>query len=162
MTYKFGNKTVEITSDDFDRLDDGEFLNDTVIDFYLTYIHHSLPESVANSTYIFNTFFYKRLTQKASSLRSPYENVKKWTSKVDILGMKHLVIPIHEHSHWYVAVVCNLGKLGATENSEISKGDGTQHPKSPQQTDSSSFDLHELLDSEKDEKLRKQTISTDE
>ncbi|KAK9386955.1 hypothetical protein V1515DRAFT_91794 [Lipomyces mesembrius] len=115
LKYNFGNKTVVITEDDFSRLDDGEFLNDTIIDFYLKYIQDRLQKAhpqIADSTYIFNTFFYKRLTQRINGVKGAFDNVKKWTSKVDLFSMKYVIIPIHERAHWYLAVIVNLCELG--------------------------------------------------
>ncbi|KAK9478118.1 hypothetical protein V1514DRAFT_281704 [Lipomyces japonicus] len=115
LRYKFGeNRAVVVTEEDFSRLEQGEFLNDTVIDFYLKYIEHKLEQThadIAKSTYFFNTFFYKSLTKKVNG-KSSYDNVKKWTSKVDIFSKRFVVIPIHERAHWYVAVICNVSKLG--------------------------------------------------
>ncbi|KAK9449243.1 uncharacterized protein V1518DRAFT_287153 [Limtongia smithiae] len=114
LKYRIGNKTLVVTQDDFSRLDDGEFLNDTIIDFYLKYIldklRKSKPEIIGN-TYVFNTFFYKKLTQRVKGTRASYENVRKWTSKVDLFSMKYVIIPIHEKAHWYVAIICNLDQL---------------------------------------------------
>ncbi|KAK9240112.1 hypothetical protein V1525DRAFT_337517, partial [Lipomyces kononenkoae] len=110
-----GNKTVVITEDDFSRLDEGEFLNDTIIDFYLRYIQDRLQKAhpeIARSTYIFNTFFYKRLTQRINGVKGAFDNVKKWTAKVDLFSMKYVIIPIHERAHWYLAIIVNLCELG--------------------------------------------------
>ncbi|ODQ75591.1 hypothetical protein LIPSTDRAFT_42690, partial [Lipomyces starkeyi NRRL Y-11557] len=114
-----GNKAVVITEDDFSRLDDGEFLNDTIIDFYLKYIQDRLQNAhpkIADSTYIFNTFFYKRLTQRINGIKGAFDNVKKWTSKVDLFSMKYVIIPIHERAHWYLAVIVNLCELGKVKS----------------------------------------------
>ena len=46
-------------------LTEGEFLNDVIIDFYLKYLYHDiLSERDRERTFIFSSFFYKRLTQK--------------------------------------------------------------------------------------------------
>ncbi|KAK9321721.1 hypothetical protein V1517DRAFT_261807, partial [Lipomyces orientalis] len=111
--------TVVITEDDFSRLDDGEFLNDTIIDFYLKYIQDRLQRAhpeIASSTYIFNTFFYKRLTQRINGVKGAFDNVKKWTAKVDLFSMKYVIIPIHERAHWYLAVIVNLCELGKAKS----------------------------------------------
>ena len=58
---------VTIYNDDLRRLDDEEFLNDTIIEFYLKYIHDNLPESMKDATHFFNTFFWTNLNKKNSS-----------------------------------------------------------------------------------------------
>ena len=43
------------------RLDEGEFLNDSLMDFYLRYLYEGLPEHIKPRVHIFSTFFYARL-----------------------------------------------------------------------------------------------------
>ncbi|KAK7204361.1 hypothetical protein BZA70DRAFT_280573 [Myxozyma melibiosi] len=123
LDYRFGNKTTVVSQDDFSRLDDGEFLNDTILDFYLKYTIAELQvhkPDVAKATFVFNSFFYKKLTERVNGGKSGFESVKKWTTKVDIFSMKYVVIPINEKAHWYVAILCNLDKLvdGASKKTE--------------------------------------------
>ncbi|KAK9463426.1 uncharacterized protein V1516DRAFT_631231 [Lipomyces oligophaga] len=133
LRYQFGHKSVEIGQDDFSRLDDGCYLNDTIIDFYLNFILQKLqrehPE-IAKYTYIFNTFFYEKLMQKTKGgSTGGYENVRKWTSKVDLFSMKYVIIPINERAHWYLAILSNLNGLikktaetseeGISQNSDV-------------------------------------------
>ncbi|KAK9247597.1 hypothetical protein V1506DRAFT_531627 [Lipomyces tetrasporus] len=132
LKYNFGNKTVVITEDDFSRLDDGEFLNDTIIDFYLKYIQDRLQRAhpeIASSTYIFNTFFYKRLTQRINGVKGAFDNVKKWTAKVDLFSMKYVIIPIHERAHWYLAVIVNLCELGKAKPASGAEPGREKRPK---------------------------------
>ena len=41
-----------------------------------------------------------------------YERVKRWTKKMNIFDKDFIVVPINEHSHWFVAVICFPGKEG--------------------------------------------------
>jgi len=41
-----------------------------------------------------------------------YERVKRWTKKINIFEKDFIVVPINEHSHWFVAVICFPGKEG--------------------------------------------------
>ncbi|KAK9370131.1 hypothetical protein V1509DRAFT_618611 [Lipomyces kononenkoae] len=151
LKYSFGNKTIVITEDDFSRLDEGEFLNDTIIDFYLRYIQDRLQEAhpeIARSTYIFNTFFYKRLTQRINGVKGAFDNVKKWTSKVDLFSMKYVIIPIHERAHWYLAVIVNLCELGKEKNGGDRLG---QSPGEQKQNDEGVCDIIEHVDSDDDD-----------
>ena len=104
---------IPITNEDLACLQDGIYLNDIIIDFYLKYIFENVltPEQ-KEKTYIFNSYFYKRLTQKQSPKPSPiqmHDQVKKWTRNVDIFEKDFVVIPINEHSHWYLAIICFPG-----------------------------------------------------
>lgn len=55
---------ITIYQDDLERLKDDEFLNDTIIDFYLMYIYDHLPDTVKAEAHFFNTFFWTSLTRK--------------------------------------------------------------------------------------------------
>ncbi|KZT51423.1 cysteine proteinase [Calocera cornea HHB12733] len=92
---------VHITHGDFKRLEPQEFLNDTLIEFGLSEAH---PE-MARDVHMFNTFFYKKISNK--DFDAGYESVRKWTSKVDIFAKKYIIVPINEHLHWYLAIICN-------------------------------------------------------
>ncbi|QSL64918.1 hypothetical protein MERGE_002222 [Pneumocystis wakefieldiae] len=108
---------VVLYDDDIERLNDGEFLNDTIIDFYLKYIQNKLLQddpSKIDESHIFNTFFYKKLVDKdRSGKKGGYQNVKKWTSKtkIDVFAKKYVVVPVNESLHWYVAIICNLDTM---------------------------------------------------
>jgi sentrin-specific protease 7 len=56
--------------------------------------------------YLFNTFFYERLSRKDG-----FENVKKWTAKVNLFEKKYIVVPIHYNAHWYMVIIYNLPYL---------------------------------------------------
>jgi Ulp1 family protease len=66
---------ITILREDYDRLEDDEFLNDTIIEFYLLYfsfwkeiddryILDHLSEERKNRVHIFNSFFWTNLTRK--------------------------------------------------------------------------------------------------
>lgn len=108
------NKRHDITSDDFVKLNEGEYLNDTLINFYLKY-HHQLTmqanEDLAKLVYIFNTFFYEKLARRDSNGNVGYDFVKTWTTKVDLFKMKYVIVPINMKMHWYLAIIYNLPAL---------------------------------------------------
>jgi hypothetical protein len=89
--------SLSVREHDLHRLNEGEFLNDTVIEFYLRYLQQQRDYP---DTYFFNTFFYSQLTRKGGKSSEDftfgYEKVKSWTSKVDIFRKKYLVVPINE------------------------------------------------------------------
>ena len=70
-----GKNKITIYKDDHERLNDDEFLNDTIIEFYLMYLNFMmfaenryildhLPEETRQKTHFFNTFFWTNLTKK--------------------------------------------------------------------------------------------------
>lgn len=103
---------------DLDTLKPEGMLNDTIIDFYLKYIHNEkVPQERRHSIFIYNTFFYGRLTQLSAAnstaplgartkwIQTNYQFVKNWTKGVDIFSMDYLVVPINEELHWYLAII---------------------------------------------------------
>ena len=110
---------------DYMTLKPGTFLNDIMIDFYLTYIYHNLL-SITNkpTVHIFSTMFYKRLVSPPTNTKTmpSYESdpclievekqhrrVKGWTKNCNLFEKNLLVIPICESSHWYLLVVVRPG-----------------------------------------------------
>jgi sentrin-specific protease 7 len=107
------NTTVDF--DDLERLDEGQFLNDNLIGFYLRYLEYNFerkhPEK-AKKVYWFNTYFFASLTPASKGRRGiNYEAVRKWTRSIDIFSYDYAVVPINEQAHWYVAIICNLRAL---------------------------------------------------
>ncbi len=120
-----GPGAVEFTAADLGRLAPDEFLNDTAIDYYLCYLRLQLekehPED-AQRCYFFNSFFYKKLTEKnagggsggsggvnAAAAAASYAKVKKWTRGVDIFAKDYVFVPIHDHLHWSLMIICHPG-----------------------------------------------------
>ncbi|EPY53440.1 SUMO deconjugating cysteine peptidase Ulp2 [Schizosaccharomyces cryophilus OY26] len=116
LIYPFtGTNTIAVNNTDLVRLNDGEFLNDTIVDFYLRYLYCKLEKespSLAQSTHIFNSFFFSRLVSKdKDGKRLGQRGVRKWTQKFDLFTKKYVIVPINEMFHWYLAIICNIDQL---------------------------------------------------
>jgi len=127
-----GAGNVSVTNEDYNCLEAEQFLNDVIIDFYLKFLQHgrfSNIKEVMDRTHIFTTYFYKRLTTRPSTnnkvkahpiednpnltaAQKRYERVKKWTKKVNLFEKDFIVVPINEHAHWFVCVICFPGQTG--------------------------------------------------
>lgn len=108
---KSGKKTATVDKQDIYRLDNGEFLNDNLIMFYLLWLEQQHPE-LATRVYVHNTFFYASLTKAAKGKKGiNYEAVERWTAKVDLLSYDYIIVPVNENTHWYVAIICNAPRL---------------------------------------------------
>ncbi|KAF7880504.1 uncharacterized protein EAF02_007350 [Botrytis sinoallii] len=108
---KSGKKTATVDKQDIYRLDNGEFLNDNLIMFYLLWLEQQYPE-LATRVYVHNTFFYASLTKAAKGKKGiNYEAVERWTAKVDLLSYDYIIVPVNENTHWYVAIICNAPRL---------------------------------------------------
>jgi Ulp1 family protease len=115
-----GKNRATVDKQDIERLDEGEFLNDSLINFYLRWLEHHLLPQLANRVYFHNTYFYKTLTTgKQRSIN--YEAVERWTAKVDLLSYDYIVVPVNEYTHWYVAIICNAPRLLARDGDRSMK-----------------------------------------
>lgn len=94
--------------EDIERLDDGKFFNDSLINFYLGWLQKNLQDNdpaVAGRIYIFNTYFYPKLIGDDNGF--DYNAVKRWTRTIDLLSFDYIIVPVNENNHWYVAIICN-------------------------------------------------------
>lgn len=121
---KSGKKTATVDKQDIRRLDDGEFLNDNLIMFYILWLEQHHPE-LNKRVYVHNTFFYASLTKAVRGKKGiNYEAVQRWTAKVDLLSYDYIIVPVNENSHWYVAIICNAPHLldpGPKEQSQTAE-----------------------------------------
>ncbi|KAF8895469.1 hypothetical protein BD779DRAFT_1499711 [Infundibulicybe gibba] len=88
---------VNITNADLDRLQPGQYLNDTLIEFGLKHWLKELESSdpaLAKQIHVFSSFFYKKLNKK--NMDEGYESVQKWTAKFNIFDKKYIIVPINE------------------------------------------------------------------
>ncbi|KAL6856448.1 cysteine proteinase [Trichoderma novae-zelandiae] len=104
-----GKNRATVDKIDIPRLDEGEFLNDNLINFYIRYLEHKLererPE-LLRKIYFFSTFFFEKL--KSTKGKINYDGVKSWTAKVDLLSYDYIFVPVNENAHWYLAIICNV------------------------------------------------------
>uniref|UniRef100_A0A2K6CC13 Sentrin-specific protease 6 n=1 Tax=Macaca nemestrina TaxID=9545 RepID=A0A2K6CC13_MACNE len=103
---------ISVTNEDLHCLNEGEFLNDVIIDFYLKYlVLEKLKKEDADRIHIFSSFFYKRLNQRErrnhettnlSIQQKRHGRVKTWTRHVDIFEKDFIFVPLNEAVHsWF-------------------------------------------------------------
>jgi hypothetical protein len=98
---------VTIYRADLALLKPHEFLNDSVIAFYIKYLQNAIvPYAESHMLYckqnvhIFSSFFYLKLVDQG------YSAVRKWVADdMDLFKKDFLVVPINESLHWYLAIV---------------------------------------------------------
>lgn len=103
-----GKNRATVDQKDIERLDEGTFLNDNLIHFYIQYLQHQIRADnpkLLDRVYMFNTFFFEKLRSSKGNIN--YDGVKGWTAKFDLLAFDYIVVPVNEQGHWYLAIVCN-------------------------------------------------------
>jgi sentrin-specific protease 7 len=110
-----GENRARVDKQDVGRLNEGEFLNDNLIVFYLRWLQCQLekgkPRTAKRIFFHKNSFFYSKLTSPEKGMRGlNYAAVERWT-KDDLLHYDYIIVPVNEHMHWYVAIICNAPKL---------------------------------------------------
>lgn len=112
VQYGEGRRRALVEFDDLPKLDNGQMLNDALVDFYLIYLFDQarVPEK---TVYFFNTHFFTSLTRLNVGQRGGinYENVSRWV-KEDIFAYDFIVVPVCENEHWYLAIICNVSEIG--------------------------------------------------
>lgn len=103
-------EAIEVQYGDLQHLDPFEFLNDTVIDFYIKYIQIEKICSPEKSRHFhfFNSFFYKKLLTGKKKLKGDdgFLKLRKWTKGTNIFEKSYLLMPIHDRAHWSLAIIC--------------------------------------------------------
>jgi Ulp1 family protease len=136
-------KQVEVDFGSLKRFDDDEFLNDTLINFFLRYLQ--FQTEVSNSRYstklhFFNTYFYENLTKGTKGKGINFDAVKKWTKTVNLFSRDFVVIPVNENLHWYAIIICNLSSYNqsAEEAAEEDENDQVQEIQKPDDNEDTS------------------------
>lgn len=108
LSYEGPNSNkVAISPNDIKGLGYSQFLNDQIIDFWLAVIQmEMLSAEDKQKTFVFDSFFYKKLTEKIKRRNEEDGNmtagerrharVKKRTKNVDIFSKDFLIVPINE------------------------------------------------------------------
>ncbi|CAE6443039.1 unnamed protein product [Rhizoctonia solani] len=108
LVHPTGAGSVTINRGELARLEPGEFLNDTLIELGLKMWLNDLrlkDPALVDQIHIFSSFFFKKL-DAGRGKGCDYNSVKKWTSKFDLFSKRFIIIPINEHLHWYLAIIC--------------------------------------------------------
>ena len=142
---QIGKKKATVDHVDLYKLDEGEFLNDAIVTFYMRYLEdymQSHTPEVAKRVYFFSTFFYERLTNVKGKI--DYAAVQKWTKDVDIFTYDYLIVPINESWHWYLAIICNLPALDRSLSGKVDEVSNRKEDMSDRPDSKVSRELEEL------------------
>lgn len=107
---------ISITTQDINRLEKGEWLNDNLIDFYNQYYMDNFDFSCHvdnNNTsnnipiHYYNCLFYNQFISKSNNDK----NISNWTKHIDIFTKEFLFIHINRNNHWSLFVIVRPGLL---------------------------------------------------
>ncbi|KAL1931026.1 hypothetical protein VTP01DRAFT_10163 [Rhizomucor pusillus] len=107
-----GYPTLHIECKDIDKLKEGEFLNDTILDFYLRY---------CINRHMLKTLHYMQTRLVDETYGYNYERVRRWFMKIDIFKKRYALMPVCLESHWFLAILINLQNCLGNEDLDASK-----------------------------------------
>ena len=122
-TYYFKNPrrkqtSVDIRVMDEKTLNDGVFLNDGIVNFYLKVIEdeYTCGEDKTNNVLIMNSFFYNSIANQTNlnlSIGEFYypESCSYTKTKINVFAYKTLIIPTCENYHWSLIIVNDIDKM---------------------------------------------------
>ena len=112
-------RSIPITIKDYKSLEDGTYLNDIIVDFYLLFLKNNLRDQSEN-VHIFSSMFFKKLREprrvvsdvnafendpSLSAAEKRFIRVQRWTKSVNLFEKKLLVFPCCENQHWFAILV---------------------------------------------------------
>lgn len=90
---------LQITRRDIQTLENGQWLNDEVINFYMNLLVERNENRGYPALHVFSTFFYPKLKH------SGYSSVKRWTRGINLFEKQLILVPIHQEIHWSLVVI---------------------------------------------------------
>lgn len=102
---------IRVTSEELTRLRNHQYLNDSLIDFYVKYLDRSTAlrsSQLRMNCMFFSSFFFGRL-RRANPI--DYEGVQRWTNNVDLFEKQFVFVPVCDSYHWSLVIVANLRVL---------------------------------------------------
>jgi len=124
-----GPRRESVTWDDLSRLEDDEYLNDSLVALFIRYLQENMDQEELKKMHFFNTFFYETLMRPSEAKRGRrqinYKGVANWTKNIRLFKRDYVVVPVNENAHWYVMIICNLRSL-LGEDKDASEETGEQ------------------------------------
>ncbi|XP_019953392.2 sentrin-specific protease 2 [Paralichthys olivaceus] len=97
---------LRITQRDLATLQEGSWLNDEVMNFYLSLVMERCSIKAAGlRVYSFSTFFFPKLRGGGGGQVGGHAAVKRWTKAVDLFLYDLILVPLHLGVHWAMAVI---------------------------------------------------------
>jgi len=106
------NHYLTIRKEDLDRLEPEEFLNDTIIDFWMRWIWRKEIHDSESVVHFFISHFFTALREDGPKA------VSSWTAKknINVFKKRLVFLPINESLHWSLCVIVNPGSINCNGN----------------------------------------------
>lgn len=103
-------------------LEPRRMLNDDIIEFYLNYLTSRIKPEDRKRMHLFSTFFYSKLVHAHklddSSESAFTQTCVRWDKGVEIFKKDFLVIPVCQHLHWSLVIVCFPKNVESTDTDD--------------------------------------------
>eukprot|EP00804_Cyclotella_cryptica_P023147 CCRYP_000358-RA/>CCRYP_000358-RA protein AED:0.01 eAED:0.01 QI:1097/1/1/1/0.75/0.66/9/214/1028 len=104
---------LTIREDDKERLQPGQFLNDTLVDFWMSWISRNKSHRDSNDVHFFTSHFLTTLEDEGP------RGVASWTlrkkRKINVFKKKLIFVPVNGDMHWSLCVIVNPGLILKTD-----------------------------------------------
>ncbi|CDW59329.1 Peptidase C48 domain containing protein [Trichuris trichiura] len=105
---------IDIKACDIACLDDGNWLNDVIVDFYMEHLLETFMEnhfskrifclsSLASSAV---QCFHRRACGSENAIRDPYKTFEPFTKNVDLFSKDFVLFPLSLSFHWILVIIC--------------------------------------------------------
>ncbi|GMS84111.1 hypothetical protein PENTCL1PPCAC_6286 [Pristionchus entomophagus] len=121
LRIRFPFQSLSLRLSDFLCLQEGDYLNDTIIDFYLNHIvEHLLPDEPDRRVTVLPSVFWHNLSLRQSSLpddvesmtemqkdHARFEDILEFVTDFELIDVDYVAIPVNEWEHWSLILVCH-------------------------------------------------------
>ncbi|NXC20931.1 SENP2 protease, partial [Corythaeola cristata] len=108
---------LNVTRGDIHSLRNLHWLNDVVINFYMSLLMERSKKEGYPAVHAFSTFFYPKL------ISGGYKAVKRWTRNVDLFKQDLILVPVHLRVHWVLVAIDIRKKIIKYLDSMAGNGD---------------------------------------
>ncbi|KAJ8564640.1 hypothetical protein K7X08_001100 [Anisodus acutangulus] len=103
-------ESVEISYSDMESLAPEAYLSSTIMNFYIRYLQKTKLHADVDEYHFFNTYFYQKLKEavlsKQNEKEASFVRLRRWWKGVNIFEKAYIFLPIHEHLHWSLVIIC--------------------------------------------------------
>lgn len=98
---------VIFTRHDQQHIAPGQFLNDTIISFFMQYhLDNHVDHDLKQRIHILNSFFFAKI-KSVDEKSETFGNASRWLKNVRIFDKDFLIMPVCENEHWILIIVCH-------------------------------------------------------